>query len=392
MKSENKSEIQLYRKPYHPAEGDEIENIVYRSFHKYLVTYFNAKANEIEFKPFNRQMNHWVSSQGDDILFKKDSTKILDRGRRTIQVLKHTKPIANIFGKKSSGIDRRDKAKPSNRYGSDKNIQHLVINPIEYRGIKLSRPRILALFFVENENNYNFVSVADGDVFNLSASNLYWSDKNLYPQLNVSYEVEDVTHDVVIHTPAIRALSETMKHHSWERSYTPVTVPIPKDLMIFYKQWGIAIPSAVYSSLRFLAQWSFCVYAIEYREGSKVFVGMTPALDGIYNDQIYKVTGELPILKEIMESEGRGVLEIKYLTMSQTRREAVINCTDFLNRYHNKGWEIINNDFYLDNMEREINLKISLSDLEAINVKLKEKKGTTLEKYLKAVIRNLKDS
>lgn len=357
---------------------------------------FNARANGIEFKTFDYSLTHWVTNQGDDIVVQANSNADANT-KNKLRVISHTKSHSNLCSAKDLGLDFGDTSFVTRQRNTIKEGDRVVkiddgkrkINPIFYNGVKMSRARVIATFFVPNEEGHPFVAVVDGDTQNLHADNLYWSERNLFPELNHTYEAEDLAHDVVIHSPHIRVLRENLNLYGWEKVFTRVSVPIPNDLLMFFKQWKISIQSAVFTSLRYISQWSFTVYSIEYKEGKKVFVGYSPALDGIYIDQIFKVAKDVPWLNELLFTEGHGVLKVRYLTLSQTRTEAHDSCVRFMNDYYNLGWEVMNTDFYHPDMVRELKVSLKYSELERLNKKLKKEKGVDLETYLNAVVRKL---
>lgn len=371
---------------------------VYKSYLRFLEIEFNAKANGIEFKTFDNSLTHWLTNQGDDIVVEATTDDGRTANKKKIRKKSHTLSHSDHWHGRDFGIVRGDSAyvtPQENMIDVNGRKTRIIdgkkkINPIVYNGMKLNRARVIATFFVPNEENMPFVAVIDGDTNNLHASNLYWTENNLYPDLNHAYELEDIAHDLVIHSPSIRAMRENLNLYGWDKMFTRISVPIPNDLLMFFNQWKISIQSAVFTSLRYISQWSFTVFSIEYKEGSKVFVGYSPAMDGIYVDQIYKVAKEVPWLNDLMFKEGHGVLKVRYLTLSQTRLEAHDSCKSFMNDYHNKGWEIMNTDFYHPEIERELSVKLKLSELDQVNDFLMKEYGVDLQGYLNATVKKLK--
>jgi hypothetical protein len=348
-------------------------------------------ANGITFKAFDATLKHWVSSQGDD--YEVDTSanlgKAKSQGYKRIKIIKHTTPSSDIY----------DRFNPHKEVGKHESFEtaikgrHLVsrkLNPVLRNNYRLNRARVVAMFFIENEFNHPFVGVLDGDIYNLSARNVCWTEKNLFPQLNMNYEQEDIVHDITIQSPSIRVLQESMELYGREKSFSRINVPIQHDLLHLFKTYGIPIQSAVYTSLRLISQWSFCVYSVEYSDGGKVFVGYSPLVEGVYKDRIMQLSADLPWLNEIASEEGYGVLKLNYLTMSQTRKEARASCEDFLNRYNNNGWVVMNDDFYHDDMERTLSVSLTKKELDAVNSALVKEHGVGLQKYLEAVVKKQK--
>ena len=392
-------QINFYRAPYTPRTDHPIEMAVYRSYLRYFEVKFNAKANGIKFKSLDKHLTHWLTNQGDDIIMKvNEATGTLsgqEAKRKSIKILSHNKSHADHWRGTDFGIEKFDSSSLPRTNNKDANDVLRIegkrkLLPIVYTGFKINRARLVAAYFVSNDEKLPFVAVIDGDTNNLYASNLYWTTTNMFPELNHTYEAEDIAHDVVIHAPSIRVMRENFNLYGWDKSFTKVTVPIPNDLLLFFKQWRINIQSAVFTSLKYISQWSFTVYSIEYKEDNKVFIGYSPAMDGIYVDQIYKVAKEVPWLNEVMFTEGYGVLKTRYLTMSQTRVEAHESCTRFMNDYHNKGWQIMNTDFYSIHMERQLTVSLTNAELESINTKLLSERGVDLQTYLNATVRKFK--
>jgi hypothetical protein len=336
-----------------------------------LKRFFNAKANGLDFKAFDHTLRHWVTNQGDDFM--------LNRGESRLKVLKHTKPVSVL--NRDSGANAQ----------LNKPLAERQINIIDYSNTPLNRARVVASFFVPNPDDLPFISVYDGDPYNLHADNLYWTDQNHFPVLNEGYEPKSFINDIVIHSPAIRVLRENMKMSNWDNVHTNVTVPVPTDMLHYYKQWKISIQSAVFSALRFMAQWSFVIISIEHKETSSVFIMYLPAAQSIYADSIMIAAREVPWIHEKILQEGKACLTVRNLNLVGTRTEAHDNCKRFMNEYHKNKWHIINEDFYGLGYEREISVKLTYGQLRQINEYLREFKGekVTLQKYLNATVKTL---
>lgn len=369
---------------------------------KFFNSELNAQANGITFKAFDRNLKHWMSSQGDD--YEVDTSanlgKAKNQGYKRIRIVKHTTPTVDALDiiKEKIGDDLSARPIPfsTREYVKEDSINKRVpsivrkLNPVLRNGFKLSRARVMAMFFVENEANYPFVGVIDGNIGNVSFDNVCWTERNIFPQLNVNYELEEIVHDITIHSSSIRVLQENMDLYGREQTFTRVNVPIQNDLLHLFKTYKIPIQSAVFTSLRLISQWSFCVYSVEYADGGKVFVGYSPLAEGVYADRIMQLSAELPWLHEIAAEEGYGVFDLKYLTMSQTRKEARASCEEFLNKYNNSSWTVMNDDFYHPDMERQLTVKISATDLEDVDHYLTTEHGCGLQKYLEAVVKKQK--
>lgn len=350
----------------HEAET-KIPNVLKRRL-KFIEHRFNASANGLSFKPLNKKLSFWIASNGDTFFI------VRNFKNNAYSIRQHTTAANKVY---------RVKGKLSLE-------ENLMFNALKLEdGSYISRAKLVAAKFCDNENNYQYVSFADGNPENINARNLYWSKENLFPEQNKI--LQPIHNELTIMPESFTMLREkTLTDSSFGQSTTPYKIRLPNDLISWLSNWKITPTIAATNGIRVMAKWSFTVYAIECEATKEVFVGYEPFMESVFFDVILKLSDKVPWVKKVVFDEGYHALKVRYLSTSQTRTSAYNTLSWFMNEYTRNGWQVQNDDWNRGNIKKQVVFEMTQAEYEELNKKANEKYEMSFEQFMKRKIKGLK--